>query len=102
VYPSSSGSYPIDSSGLGGPTISYATAGIALRISGALKPHHHDKVGIASVGFYSCTLATGCNLDGQIIRFEFFWVKFIFSPILSGRFWGQPNFYRMEIEVIFP
>jgi hypothetical protein len=26
------------------PTSSYATAGIALRVSGALKPHHHDKV----------------------------------------------------------
>jgi hypothetical protein len=31
-------------------TSSYATAGIVLRVSGALKPHHHDKVGIASVG----------------------------------------------------
>jgi sensor histidine kinase regulating citrate/malate metabolism len=33
-----------------GPTSCYATAGIALRVSGALKLHHHDKVGIASVG----------------------------------------------------
>jgi hypothetical protein len=40
---------PLDLFGLGGPTNSYATAGIALRVSGALKPHHHDKVGIASV-----------------------------------------------------
>jgi hypothetical protein len=31
-------------SGIGDPTSSYATAGIALRVSGALKPHHHDKV----------------------------------------------------------
>jgi hypothetical protein len=30
---------------LGDPTSSYATAGIALRVSGALRPHHHDKVG---------------------------------------------------------
>jgi hypothetical protein len=37
-------------SGLGVITSSYATAGIALRVSGALKLHHHDKVGIASVG----------------------------------------------------
>jgi hypothetical protein len=29
---------------MGGPTSSYATADIALRVSGALKPHHHDKV----------------------------------------------------------
>jgi hypothetical protein len=41
---------PLDLSGLGGPTSSYATAGIALRVSGALKPHHHDKVRIESVG----------------------------------------------------
>jgi hypothetical protein len=31
------------------PTISYATAGIALGVSGALKPHHHDKVESLSV-----------------------------------------------------
>jgi hypothetical protein len=31
------------------PTSSYATAGIALRVSGALKPHHHDKVETSSV-----------------------------------------------------
>jgi hypothetical protein len=41
---------PFDLPGLGDTTSSYATAGIALRVSGALKPHHHDKVGIASVG----------------------------------------------------
>jgi hypothetical protein len=35
---------------MGGPTSSYATAGIALRVSGALKPHHHDKVEITLVG----------------------------------------------------
>jgi hypothetical protein len=29
---------------MGDLTSSYATAGIALRVSGALKPHHHDKV----------------------------------------------------------
>jgi hypothetical protein len=42
----------LDLSGLGGPTSSYATAGIALGVSGALKPHHHDKVGITSVGTF--------------------------------------------------
>jgi hypothetical protein len=35
---------------MGDPTSSYATAGIALRVSGALKPHHHDKVETPSVG----------------------------------------------------
>jgi hypothetical protein len=34
---------------MGDPTSSYATAGIALRVSGALKSHHHDKVEIPSV-----------------------------------------------------
>jgi hypothetical protein len=36
---------PLDLSGMGDPTSSYATAGIALSVSGALKPHHHGKVG---------------------------------------------------------
>jgi hypothetical protein len=35
---------PLDLSGMGDPTSSYATAGIALRVSGALEPHHHIKV----------------------------------------------------------
>jgi hypothetical protein len=35
---------------MGDPTSRYATAGIALRVSGALKPHHHDKVETPSVG----------------------------------------------------
>jgi hypothetical protein len=43
---------------MGDPTSSYATTGIALRVSGPLKPHHHDKVETPSVGeiidyFYS-------------------------------------------------
>jgi hypothetical protein len=36
---------------MGDPTSSYATAGIALRISGTLKTYHHDKVETPSVGF---------------------------------------------------
>jgi hypothetical protein len=35
---------------MGDPTSSYATVGIALRVSGALKLHHHDKVETPSVG----------------------------------------------------
>jgi hypothetical protein len=41
---------PLDLSGMGAPTSSYATAGIAHRVSGALKPHHHDMVETSSVG----------------------------------------------------
>jgi hypothetical protein len=41
---------PLDLTGKGGPTSSYFTAGIALRVSGALKLHHHDMVKPPSVG----------------------------------------------------
>jgi hypothetical protein len=41
---------PLDKSGMSDPTSSYATAGIALRVSRELKPHHHDKVETPSVG----------------------------------------------------
>jgi hypothetical protein len=41
---------PLDLSGTDDPTSSYATAGIPLRVSGALKPHHHDKVETPSMG----------------------------------------------------
>jgi hypothetical protein len=34
---------------MGDATSSYATSGIALRVSGALKPDHHDKVETPSV-----------------------------------------------------
>jgi hypothetical protein len=36
----------------------YATVGIALRVSGALKPHHHDKVETPSVGASTSSYAT--------------------------------------------
>jgi hypothetical protein len=42
---------------MGDPASSYATAGIALRISGTFKPHHHDKMETPLVGDtqnYSC------------------------------------------------
>jgi hypothetical protein len=43
---------------MGDPISSYATAGIALRVSGALKPHHHDKVETPSVGTSTSTSTT--------------------------------------------
>jgi hypothetical protein len=46
---------PLDLTDMGGPTSSYATAGIAFRVSGALKPHHHDKVEIPLVGKHDIT-----------------------------------------------
>jgi hypothetical protein len=47
---------PLDLSGMGAPNSSYVTAGIALRVSGALKSHHHDKVETPSVGNFSTTI----------------------------------------------
>jgi len=41
---SSSGSCPLDLSGLGDPAGSNVTAGLALRVTGTHKPLHHDKV----------------------------------------------------------
>jgi hypothetical protein len=35
---------------MGDPTSSYATSSIDLRVSGALKPHHHDKMETPLVG----------------------------------------------------
>jgi hypothetical protein len=71
---------PLDLSGLGGPTSSYATAGIALMVSWALKPHHHDKVGLASVGKFQMyrpkigiprciSASSGVNFTQKFFRF---------------------------------
>jgi hypothetical protein len=49
-YLSSSGSYPLDLSGMGDPTGSNATADLAPRVTGTHKPLHHDKVEIPSGG----------------------------------------------------
>jgi hypothetical protein len=48
---------------MGDPTSSYVTADIALRVSGALKPHHHDKAETPSVGFELFTKAKYENLQ---------------------------------------
>jgi hypothetical protein len=47
---SSSGSYRLDLSGLGDPTGSNATAGLALRVIGTHKPFYHGKVEIPTKG----------------------------------------------------
>jgi hypothetical protein len=50
---------------MGAPTSSYATSGIALRVSGALKPHHHDK---------------GDTIGGQVMVYSnIFWFYATFS-----------------------
>jgi hypothetical protein len=54
---------PLDLSGISGPTSSNATAVIALGISGALKPHHHDKVEICTIGGKKYHM--GCFIKGH-------------------------------------
>jgi hypothetical protein len=43
-------SYPLDLSGLGDPTGSNATTGLALRVTGTHKPLYHGKVKIPTKG----------------------------------------------------
>jgi hypothetical protein len=47
---SSSGSYPLELSGLGDPTGSNATAGLVLRVTGTHKPLYHGQVEIPTKG----------------------------------------------------
>jgi hypothetical protein len=62
--------------GMGDSTSTYATAVIALRVSGAPKPHHHDKVETPSVGtiflihnkFVLMTVATGSKARNIFAR----------------------------------
>jgi hypothetical protein len=61
---------PLDLSGMGDYPSSYATAGIALRVLGALKPHHHDKMETPSVGImimYVCIIFLVCFIKFTII-----------------------------------
>jgi hypothetical protein len=51
-YLSSSGSYPLDLSGVGDPPGSNAIASLALSVTGIHKPLHHDKVEIPSGGIH--------------------------------------------------
>jgi hypothetical protein len=60
---------------MGDPTSSYATAGIALRVSGALKPQRHDKVETPSVGNHAIRMQiflTSC--------LEYLW-EYMISPV---------------------
>jgi hypothetical protein len=71
-YPSSSGSYPLTRPAWV-TTSSYATAGIALRVSGALNPHHRDKVETPSVGGFAYVLV---RMSVNSYREEFHRIKF--------------------------
>jgi hypothetical protein len=56
---------------MGVSTSSYATARIALRVSGDIKPHHHDKVETPLVGAKENKMAevTGVWKNGLISSF---------------------------------
>ena len=60
---------------MGGPTSSYVTAGIALRVVGVLKPPYHDKVETPRGGFYG------------MVRFK------VYSNVCRGWFSVDINIY---------
>jgi hypothetical protein len=47
---------------MGGSTSSYATASIALSVSGTLKLHHQDKVETPSLGSFNITAMITLNI----------------------------------------
>jgi hypothetical protein len=58
------------------PTSSYANTGIALRVSGALKPHHHDKVETPSVGYGTVyTIIISTNKSMLTYQHSFIWQR---------------------------
>jgi hypothetical protein len=62
---------------MGDPTGSYATAGIALRFSGALKPNHHDKVKTPLVGRHRLKgdIKIGLEEIGRKMWTGFIWLR---------------------------
>jgi hypothetical protein len=62
---------PLDLSGMGASTSSYATAGIAVKVSGALKPHHHDKVEAPTVGWQWYNNKTTHSNEYNKLKFGF-------------------------------
>jgi hypothetical protein len=69
-YLSSSGSYPLDLSGLGDPAGSNATANLALRVTGTHKPPHHNKVYIPYIAIKLQTVEQLVNNKLETIRKE--------------------------------
>jgi hypothetical protein len=73
----------------GCPTSSYATAGIVLRVSGALKPHYHYKVKTPSVGKMKNKRGNFAKMSSLLgsttIKFKQKWLRvwFIFGKHLQ-------------------
>jgi hypothetical protein len=83
----------LDLSGLGDPASSYITAGVALEIIGARKPHHHDKAETPP-GRKVCNKNTAkrcrCKMPSfsHILRFSSY---FTFSFDEASKFYHQEN-----------
>jgi hypothetical protein len=95
---------PLDLSGMGDPTSSYATTGIALRVSGALKSHHHDKVETSSVGIQDVTFpfytfsfsAFNENIVQMLINC--FHISVVIS-VINGTKWAHINLYILIVII---
>jgi hypothetical protein len=59
---------------MGDPTSSYATAGIAPRVIGVLKPPHHDKVETPRGNFASV------DRNGKSLRYQIWWKSIHWEP----------------------
>jgi hypothetical protein len=73
---SSSGSYPLDLSGLGDPTGSNATAGFALRVTGTHKPLYHGKVEMPIKGSEGYPMVFNMETDNKTTY------RFYIKPLL--------------------
>jgi hypothetical protein len=62
----------LDLSGLGDPASSYATAGIALEIIGARKPHRHDKAVTPRGGDRLSNLLNTSQFQNRILNSSYF------------------------------
>jgi hypothetical protein len=79
---------------MGERTSSYATAGRALRVSGALKPHHHNKVETPSVG----VLMIMNSKLGEIWQETALTLKVPWYNRLPGRYLKQlPQEYKSDM-----
>jgi hypothetical protein len=57
---------------MGDPSSSYATAGIVLRVSGTLKPHHHDKVETPLMGSVFLLFSLKSHQESTW-RYQWYW-----------------------------
>jgi hypothetical protein len=88
---SSSGSYPLDLSGLGDLTGSYATAGLALRVTGTHKPLYHGKVEISTKGPSSIRSIYTLTAIGPVVLHLIIIILYHASHLYEAYFWTRPN-----------